>query len=249
MRRMFLVYGLAAYLMFFAVYAYLIGFLTNLVVPWSIDKSSTSNVWLSAGVNVLLLLTFGVQHSVMARPGFKRWWTTIVPAPIERTTYVMISNGLMILMFCCWMPMPMEVWHVQSQALRCTIWALCLAGFLLVPAASMLINHFDLFGIRQVWLYMQETPYTHLPFRTPLMYKLVRHPLYVGWLMSFWFTPTMSVGHLLFAGIMTAYILIAIQFEERDMSEVYGEEYEVWRSKTGMLIPKPMASAEPAMAS
>jgi protein-S-isoprenylcysteine O-methyltransferase Ste14 len=249
MRRIvFFLYGLSAYALFFAVYAYLIGFITNLGVPRTIDKPVGHHTMMAVLVDAALLVMFGVQHSVMARPGFKNVWTKIIPQPIERATYVMISNALMILMFVLWMPMPSVIWHVQSQALRCTIWALSFSGWLLVPASSMLINHFDLFGLRQVWLHLKETPYTHLPFRTPMLYKLVRHPLYVGWLMAFWITPTMTLGHLLFAGILTSYILIAIQFEERDLKAVHGEAYETWRRKTGMLIPRVPVSAEPAMA-
>jgi protein-S-isoprenylcysteine O-methyltransferase Ste14 len=240
-RITFFLYGLSAYVLFFGVYAYLIGFVTGFVVPWTIDKPAGQQPWLAATVDLLLLVGFGVQHSVMARPGFKRWWTKFVPQPIERSTYVMISNALMILMFVFWMPLPAAVWHVEAQAWRCVIWSVALAGWLLVPAASLLINHFDLFGTRQVWLHLKGKPYTQLPFRTPFLYKLVRHPLYVGWLLAFWATPTMTAGHLLFAIVQSAYILIAIRFEERDLRELHGEAYEDWRQGTGMLVPRPGA--------
>jgi protein-S-isoprenylcysteine O-methyltransferase Ste14 len=250
MRRIaFFIYGLSAYLMFLGVYAYMIGWVTNLVIPRTIDRPAGGGVWIAVLVNLSLLLTFGVQHSVMARPGFKRWWTKYVPEPIERSTYVMISNLLMIAMFVCWRPMPAPVWHFESQAVRCAIWALALVGWLLVPGASLLINHFDLFGTRQVWLHLMDEPYTQPAFRTPWLYRMVRHPLYVGWLIAFWATPTMTVGHLLFAAVQSAYILIAIRFEERDLRELHGEEYEAWRSKTGMLIPRPAAQPEPAVPS
>lgn len=248
MRRIiFFSYGLLAYLGFLAVYAYTIGFVTNLVLPRTIDKPIGRGGWAAVVVDLLLLVTFGVQHSVMARPGFKRWWTKFVPEAIERSTYVMISNVLMIAMFVFWMPIPGVVWHAQNQAVRCTIWAINFSGWLLVPAATLLINHFDLFGLRQVWLHFKGRPYTYLPFRTPLFYKLVRHPLYVGWLVSFAVVPTMSVGHLIFAAVMAGYILIAIQFEERDLKAVHGEAYEAWRRKTGMLIPKAGGNGVPAV--
>ena len=249
MRRIaFLAYGWLAYLLFLGVYGYLIGFVTGLVVPKTINGPAVAGgLWLAVLVNGLLLVTFGVQHSVMARPGFKRWWTWIVPEAIERSTYVMISNLLVILLAVGWIPMQTTVWHVDARAWRCAIWAVGLAGWLLVPGASLLINHFDLFGLRQVWLYFKDEAYTHLPFRTPLLYRIVRHPLYVGWLLAFWATPTMTAGHLMFAGAMTAYILIAIRFEERDLARAYGESYEAWRDRTGMLVPRPAgASAEPA---
>jgi protein-S-isoprenylcysteine O-methyltransferase Ste14 len=247
MRRMtYFIYGLSAHLLFLVVYAYLIGFVTNLLIPWTIDRPQRWGAFTATLVNLALLLAFAVQHSVMARPSFKRWWTKYVPTPIERSTYVMISNLLMILMFVCWMPMPRTLWHVETQAVRCVIWTIALAGWLLVPGASLLINHFDLFGTRQVWLHLKGRPYIQPPFRTPLLYRLVRHPLYVGWLIAFWATPTMTVGHLLFAIVQSAYILIAIRFEERDLRELHGEEYEAWRSKTGMLVPRPVAQPEPA---
>jgi protein-S-isoprenylcysteine O-methyltransferase Ste14 len=250
MRRIaFFIYGLSAHLMFLAVYAYLIGWTTSLVLPRTIDRPGGANLWFGAMVNFALLLTFGVQHSVMARPAFKRWWTQYVPEPIERSTYVMISNLLMILMFVCWQPMPSIAWHVETQALRCSIWAVALVGWLLVPGASLLINHFDLFGTRQVWLHLKGKQYTQPPFRTPWLYRLVRHPLYVGWLIAFWATPTMTIGHLLFAVVQSAYILIAIRFEERDLRELHGEAYEAWRSKTGMLLPRLAAEPEPAVPS
>lgn len=245
MRRIvFFVYGLSAHLLFLLVYAYMIGFVTNLIVPWTLDKPAGPGVWTALAIDLGLLVTFGVQHSVMARPGFKRWWTRIVPEPVERSTYVMISNVLVILMFVFWAPIPTEVWHVHNQAARCAIWALGFGGWLLVPAASLLINHFDLFGTRQVWLHLKGREYTQPPFRTPMLYRLVRHPLYVGWLTAFWATPTMTVGHAVFAGVLSAYILIAIRYEERDLRKLHGEAYEAWRQKTGMLIPRPVASGE-----
>jgi protein-S-isoprenylcysteine O-methyltransferase Ste14 len=242
-------YGVVCYVVFFGTFLYAIAFVEGLPVPKTIDSGTAGALIPSLVVNALLLGLFAVQHSVMARPAFKRWWTQYVPEPIERSTYVMISNLLMILMFVCWQPMPSIAWHVETQALRCSIWAVALVGWLLVPGASLLINHFDLFGTRQVWLHLKGKQYTQPPFRTPWLYRLVRHPLYVGWLIAFWATPTMTIGHLLFAVVQSAYILIAIRFEERDLRELHGEAYEAWRSKTGMLLPRLAAEPEPAVPS
>lgn len=236
LKTAYFAYGVLSYVMFLVVYAWFGGFVTNLV-PHSIDSTTTGSIQAALAVNLLLMVLFGVQHSVMARPGFKRWWTRFVPQPIERATYVFISNVLVILLMWLWIPIPARVWDVQTPILRWAMWILCAAGWLLVPAASLLINHFDLFGLRQVWLHLKGQVYTHLPFRTPMFYKLVRHPLYVGWLLAFWVTPTMSIGHLMFALVMTGYILTAIKFEERDLLAVHGEMYARYRRNVPMLIP------------
>ncbi len=201
----FFVYGITCYLMFSAVYAYMAGFVGNFLVPKSIDSvtaGTTESESVSAAVviDVALLLLFGVQHSVMARQGFKRVWTKIVPQEIERSTYVLISNLTVMLVLWQWRAIPIVVWDATG-AWRYLLWALFATGWLLVPTASLMISHFDLFGLRQVWLHMQGKDYSSLPFRTPMLYGVVRHPLYVGWLMAFWMTPTMTVGHLLLAGI------------------------------------------------
>ena len=190
--------------------------------------------------------------ALLALTGAILFWMVYPKNESRKTLYAVLRYSglvLMIVMFVFWMPIPGVVWHVQNQAVRCTIWAINFSGWLLVPAATLLINHFDLFGLRQVWLHFKGRPYTYLPFRTPLFYKLVRHPLYVGWLVSFAVVPTMSVGHLMFSGVMTGYILIAIQFEERDLRELHGEAYETWRRKTGMFMPRPAADGTPSVTS
>jgi protein-S-isoprenylcysteine O-methyltransferase Ste14 len=189
----------------------------------------------------LLLALFAVPHSVMARPAFKRWWTQFVPKPIERSVYVLIANLSVMLLMWQWRPIRPNVWDVQHPAGRALAYGLFAAGWLLVPVASLMINHFDLFGVRQVWLHLKGRPYTVLPFRTPLLYRLVRHPLYVGWITAFWATPTMSAGHLLLAGVWTAYMLVAIPIEERDLSDAFGEKYEQYRRSVPALVPRPAA--------
>ena len=184
----------------------------------------------------------------MARPTFKRWWTRFVPTPIERSTYVLVSNLLMVLLLWQWQPMQGVVWEVQSSAVATTLWALYGLGWLIIVFSSLLINHFDLFGTRQVWMHLRGKEYTHLPFRVPSLYKFVRHPLYVGWLLAFWVTPTMTVGHLVFSIANTVYILIAIQFEERNLIE-YHSEYADYRRRVPSLVPFPRSSgaASPAL--
>jgi protein-S-isoprenylcysteine O-methyltransferase Ste14 len=237
-RITYFTYGVLCHVMFLLVYAYFAGFVTNQLVPKSIDSPAAGPIQTAIAVDLLLILLFGVQHSVMARPTFKRWWTRFIPTPIERSTYVLISNILVILMVWLWIPIPAPVWDVQIPALRWGIWTLCAAGWVLVPAASLLINHFDLFGTRQVWLHLKGQAYSHLPFRTPLLYRFVRHPLYVGWIMAFWATPTMTLGHLIFAIAMTGYILIALRFEERNLVEAFGQLYVEYQRQVPGFIPR-----------
>jgi len=233
-RLSFLLYGVTAYAMFLAVYLYTYGFVTNTAVSRSIDAPVHSAFAPAAAINLLLVAAFGLQHSVMARPTFKRAWTRIIPEPIERSTYVLLSNVLMIALFAFWQPMPATIWNVTHPALRSVLIGLNAAGWLLVVFATFLLNHFDLFGLRQVWLYFRSEPYTRLPFRVPFLYRRVRHPLYIGWLAAFWITPTMSTGHLLFALSMTAYILVAIYFEERNLMELHGPQYTAYRRSVPM---------------
>ena len=230
-----LMYGLVCYVMFLGVYLYLIGFLGNFAVPRSVDSGIEGTLAVALLINVLLLAVFGVQHTVMARPTFKRWWTKIVPAPIERSTYVLITNLLLILLFWQWRPMGGVIWDVDNSIGRGILWALFGVGWLLVLVATLQINHLDLFGMRQVWLYFQGRPYTPLKLATPVLYKHVRHPLYVGWITAFWATPTMTAGHLLFAIGNTVYILIAIYFEERNLVEYHGEGYVEYRKRNGIV--------------
>jgi protein-S-isoprenylcysteine O-methyltransferase Ste14 len=189
-------------------------------------------------IDLLLIALFGLQHSIMARPWFKALWTRIVPEPIERSTYVWISNVLVVFLIWQWRPIDVAVWDVSGTGARLAIQALFAGGLLLVPLASLMIDHFDLFGTRQVWLHLRGRPYRALPFRTPILYRWVRHPLYVGWMVFFWASPTMTVGHLIFAGALTAYMLIAVRFEERDLAGVYGEKYSAYRREVPGFIPR-----------
>jgi methanethiol S-methyltransferase len=231
-------YGLFAYTLFLGTYLYAIGFIGDFAVPTRLDSSAQGPFGWALLVNLLLLGLFAVQHSVMARPGFKAVWTRIVPKPVERSTYVLFSSLALILMFALWQPMGVTIWNVESPVVRVVLYGLLATGFIVVLVATFLINHFDLFGMRQVWLYLRGREYTPLRFKTPLFYKYVRHPLYVGWLLAFWAAPTMTVAHLVFAVMTTAYILVAIQFEERDLIAVHGEHYARYRREVPMLIPR-----------
>jgi len=237
-RRLYLAYGLAMYLMFLGVYAYFAGFTGNFLVPRSIDTPVTSTTTVAVAVNLLLVVVFAVQHSVMARPAFKRWWTRIIPQPIERSTYLLAANLATMLLVWQWRPIATVVWDVQQPVARAGLWAMFAAGWLSVPAASLLINHFDLFGLRQVWLHFRGRPYTALPFRTPLAYAHVRHPLYLGWALAFWATPTMTAGHLLFAGSLTVYMAMAAFIEESDLIAHFGHNYHQYRQQVPMLVPR-----------
>lgn len=231
-------YGTVAYALFLGTYLYAIGFIGNFAVPTRLDSSAQGPFAQALIVNLLLLALFAVQHSVMARPGFKAVWTRVVPKPVERSTYVLFSSLALILMFALWQPMGVTIWNVETPAIRAVLYGLMAIGFIIVLIATFLINHFDLFGMRQVWLYLRGREYTPLPFKTPLFYKYVRHPLYVGWLFAFWAAPTMTVAHLVFAVMTTAYILVAIQFEERDLITIHGGDYVRYRRDVPMLIPR-----------
>ena len=230
-------YGLVCYAMFFGTLLYAVGFIGNLFVPKSIDSAPQVPLLQALLINVLLLGIFAVQHSLMARPFFKERWTKIVPKEAERSTYVLFSSLALILMFWQWQPMGGVIWDVQDPVARGLLLSLFGFGWLLVLASTFLINHFDLFGLRQVTLYLLGKEYTRLPFKTPGLYRFVRHPLYVGWLFTFWATSTMTAAHLVFALATTAYILIAIQWEERDLVGEHGKAYEDYRRNVPMLIP------------
>ncbi|MEJ0085518.1 MAG: methanethiol S-methyltransferase [Pseudomonadota bacterium] len=230
-------YGVMSYAVFFATFLYAIGFIGNFGVPRTLDSAPGGSFVTSLLVDLGLLGLFAVQHSVMARPAFKRWFTRVVPESAERSTYVLFSSLALIALFALWQPLGGTVWAVQDATIRGVIWGAFAFGWVLVLAATFLINHFDLFGLRQVWLQLSGKPYTHLAFGTPGPYKLVRHPLYVGWLFVFWSTPTMTVSHLLFAIMTTAYILVGIQFEERDLVAHLGKDYRNYRERVPMLIP------------
>jgi len=239
-------YGTLSYLVFLATFLYAVAFIGNIGPVRTIDGEATAPFWLALLINTLLLGLFAVQHSVMARPGFKRWWTRFVPKPVERSTYVLFSSLALLLLFQTWQPMGGTVWDVRDPILRGTIYGLFAGGWLLILVATFLINHFDLFGMRQVWLYLNGLPYTPLEFKTPGLYRYVRHPLYVGWLLTFWVTPTMTAAHLVFAIATTAYILVAIRFEEKDLAGVHGPAYETYRRQVPMLVPglRPYATGD-----
>jgi protein-S-isoprenylcysteine O-methyltransferase Ste14 len=230
------VYGVVSYLAFFATFLYAIGFLGNFVVPKSIDSGREAPFLYALAINVVLLALFALQHSVMARPWFKAAWTRIVPSTVERSTYVLFSSLALLLVFWKWEPMGGVIWNVTNLDAQIVLNCLFGLGVLIILAASFLINHFDLFGLRQVWLNLRGIPYTSLSFTTPGMYRVVRHPLYVGWLLMFWAAPVMTVAHLVFTLGTTAYILIAIQFEERDLISFH-KEYAEYRQQVPMLIP------------
>lgn len=242
-----LLFGIVNYMLFLGVFLYMVGFLGGFGVPKGIDGPVTSPLVEAVAVNLLLLLVFGLQHSVMARPAFKQWWTKVVPEPMERSTYVLFSNLALVLLFWQWRPMGGIVWDIQQPAFRAAIWCLYAGGWITIFVSTLLINHFDLFGLRQVWLYFRGRPYTSLPFATPGLYRFVRHPLYVGWLLAFWAVPTMSLAHFVFAVGMAVYILIAIRFEERDLREFYGISYETYRRSVPMLIPRIFATKREAL--
>jgi protein-S-isoprenylcysteine O-methyltransferase Ste14 len=230
-------YGVFCYLVFFATFLYAIAFLGDFGVPKSIDSGAQGSLGRALAVDVLLLGLFAVQHSLMARPWFKRAWTRIVPPAAERSTYVLFASLAMILLFWKWQPMGGLIWQLDTGVGRLTAYGIYAFGWALLLLATFLIDHFDLFGLRQVYLYLRGRPYTGLQFRTPLLYRYVRHPIYVGWLCIFWATPQMTVAHLVFALATTAYILIAISWEERDLLSAHGETYQRYREQVPKLIP------------
>jgi protein-S-isoprenylcysteine O-methyltransferase Ste14 len=217
---------------------YAIGFVGNVGVPKSIDSGAEGSFGQALLINTLLLALFAIQHSVMARQGFKQWWTKFVPRPMERSTYVLLSSLALLLLFWQWQPMGGIVWEVDDPIGRLVLRLLFGMGCGIALVSTFLINHFDLFGLRQVYLYLRGKEYTPLEFKTPGFYRYVRHPLYVGWLFFFWATPTMTTAHLVLALLTTAYILVAIQFEERDLVRFYGYAYEDYRQRVPMLIPR-----------
>jgi len=235
-RMLFFAYGVTGYLLFLATYAWLAGFLGNLLVPHSIDSPASDSVLQAISIDLALIVLFGLQHSIMARPAFKQVWTRIVPQPIERSTYLFASNAVTILLLWQWRPVDLVVWDVQNPAGRWLLYGLFAFGGFMVPGVSLMIHHFDLFGLRQVWYYLRGREITPLPFRTPLLYSQMRHPLYVGWAIFFWATPTMTAGHLLLAVGMTAYMLLAIVFEERDLVAHFGNEYEEYQRRVPMFV-------------
>ena len=235
-----LFYGVLVYLLFLGTFLYAIGFLANSGVTRSVDRGGPDSTFGTAlVVNVALLLLFGLQHTVMARPAFKAWWTRIIPEPVERSTYVLLSSILLILLFWQWRPLTDPVWTITSSAGAGVMWGLYALGWIVLLIATFIIDHFDLFGLRQVWLYYKGRPFEPPQFKTVLFYKLVRHPIMLGWLIIFWSTPQMTVGHLTFAIVTTVYILVAIQIEERDLKKLHGEDYSAYQRSVFMLLPIP----------
>lgn len=242
-------YGAVAYAAFLATFVYAIGFTANLLAPKTIDVgmppgAAGEPLWLSLLANVLLLGLFAIQHSVMARPAFKRWWTRWIPKSVERSTYVLLASGTLILLFAQWRPLVTPAWDYRGTAVGYALAAQCALGWALVLVSTFQIDHFELFGLKQVWWRLSRRPTPQATFRTPPLYRHVRHPIYLGFMLAFWSTPSMSLGHLLFAATTSAYILIGIWFEERDLVAQFGQRYRDYRTRVGMLWPRLFGPAE-----
>jgi methanethiol S-methyltransferase len=230
-------YGLASYVVFFVTILYAIGFVSGLVVPKTIDKGTVVPIAEALIVNLLLMSIFAIQHSVMARKQFKQWWTKFVPAPVERSTYVLFASLALILLFWQWRPIPALVWQIADPQIAMVVTGLSLVGWLIVFTSTFLINHFELFGLHQVASNLSDRSMPAPRFRTPLYYQFVRHPIYLGFIIAFWAAPTMTVGHMLFAAVTTAYILVGILLEERDLVDLFGDEYRRYKGRVSMLVP------------
>ena len=230
-------YGLACYALFFVTFLYAIGFVMDLAVPKTIDSGTVVPLAQALIVNMLLMAVFAVQHSVMARKQFKAWWTQFVPPQVERSTYVMLSSLALVLLFSQWRPMPVPVWQIADPYLAVAVTALSFVGWLIVLTSTFLINHFELFGLHQVVNNLAGRTVPAPRFKTPMLYNFIRHPIYLGFIIAFWAAPTMTVGHLLFAAVTTAYICVGIMLEERDLIEMFGDQYRDYKQRVSMLVP------------
>jgi protein-S-isoprenylcysteine O-methyltransferase Ste14 len=238
-RLLIFLYGVIVYAIMFPLFLYLFAFASGWWVPKTVDTGAAGPWWQALLIDTVLVALFGIQHAIMARPAFKKWWTTIIPAPMERSTFVLIATLLLTLIYWQWQPIPFVLWDVQEPVARLLLHIQSAIGAALVLGSSFLIDHFDLFGLRQVWLHLLGKPYTQKPFVERSVYKVVRHPLMLGFLIAFWSAPTMTVGHALFAGLFTLYIVIGVSMEERDLVGVHGGSYLDYRQRTRKFIPLP----------
>jgi protein-S-isoprenylcysteine O-methyltransferase Ste14 len=243
-RLLAVAYGLVCYVIFFVSFLYAIGFVGNIVVPISVDVGRGAGLGEALIVDLVLLGIFALQHSIMARREFKRWWTRFCPPPVERSTYVLLSSAALILLYWQWRPITAPVWQIESGAFAGLMVALFWIGWLTVLLSTFLINHFNLFGLAQVYEYWRGQAAGDPSFRTPLFYRFVRHPIYFGFILAFWATPVMTAGHLLFALATTAYIFIGIALEERDLVVVHGDDYRLYRARVSMIVPMPPRGGE-----
>ena len=238
-RSLNMLFALVAYAIFFATFLYLIAFVGNIAaVPRTVDIGPAAPVAAALVIDVALIALFGVQHSVMARPGFKAWWTRVVPPPAERSVYVLMASAMLIILFAFWRPIEGTVWSVTNPIGAAVLWALFALGWGIVLISTFLLNHFELFGLQQAWLHLRGRQAEPPELRQPMLYKWIAHPLYAGFFLAFWATPRMSYGHLLLAAGMSAYMLIAIRYEERDLTGFYGEDYTRYRKGVGMIFPR-----------